>query len=143
MSAGTAVDQQVGQQVTVAAGPLRQLSLPRCGSRLLSATGGRLWVFGLPGGRGWFSKEDDGSLRRGRELCDDVIRTFACPGFFTTDELPRYGFSRADRATLFADYPGCDSTRDVLVLLAYDNRMLTEGIRSHLIAALSAPNSTS
>ncbi|WP_028938328.1 hypothetical protein [Pseudonocardia spinosispora] len=138
MSAGTATV----AQVTVVAGPLRRLSLPDCGSRILRATGGRLWAFTLVGGRGWFSKEHQATLRRGRELCDDVIATFDCAGFFTTDELPRYGFSRADRAALLDGYPGCDSRRDVLVLLAYDDQMFAEGIRAHLLAALRAHRPT-
>jgi Glu-tRNA(Gln) amidotransferase subunit E-like FAD-binding protein len=123
---------------SIVAGPLHQLSLPLSRSRILAATGGRLWAFSIAGGRGWFSKDDEVSLRRGRALCDRIIRRFDCAGFFTTDELPRYGLSRADRAALLAAYPDCDQTRDVLVLLAYADRMLATDIRAELVAELGS-----
>lgn len=122
----------------IVAGPLRELSLPGSRSRILAATGGRLWAFSLVDGRGWFSKDDEVSLRRGRDLCDRIIRRFDCAGFFTTDELPRYGLNRADRAALLAAYDDCDQTRDVLVLLAYADRMLATDIRAELVAALGS-----
>jgi Glu-tRNA(Gln) amidotransferase subunit E-like FAD-binding protein len=119
------------------AGELRRLWLPDTRSRILARTGGHLWAFAVHGGRGLFSKEEPESRRRGRALCDMIIERYACDGFFTTDELPRYGLGRRDRDRLLADY-GANNNRDVLVLLAYDDPRMVEDIRDDLLAALSS-----
>jgi len=121
----------------IVAGPLRRTALPGSRSRILATTEGRVWLFSIQGGRGWFSKDDEHSLRRGRALCDQIIHRHACQGFITTDELPQYGLSRRDRAALFDAYPDADPTRDVLVALAYDDLHLAERIRADIVEELN------
>ncbi|HEY2206060.1 MAG TPA: hypothetical protein VGH99_16425 [Pseudonocardia sp.] len=120
------------------AGPLRRVRLPGTGSRILAATDGWVWLFAVRAGRGWFAKDREPALSRGRVLCDRVREHYGCDGFLTTDELPRYGLGRRDRAALFGVYPGADKDRDVLVLLAHDERRLAEDIRADIAAALYA-----
>ncbi len=121
----------------MAAGPLLRVALPRSRSRILARSRGLVWVFNLPGRKGTFSKEHEESRQLGRNLCDAVIKEFDCGGFLTTDELPRYGFSWDDRDTLFRAYSGADPDRDVLVVLAYDDRNLAEEIREYIVNELS------
>lgn len=123
----------------VVAGPLRQVPLPQSRSRILAGSHGLVWVFNLPRRKGWFSKDPEGGVSwwRGRRLCDEVIKTFQCDGFLTTDELPRYGFSSKDRDALFRAYSGANPDRDVLVVLAYDDRNLAGKIREHIVKGLS------
>lgn len=117
------------------AGPLVGLRLEEYSSRILSRTGGMLHAFSIEGRAGAFSKDKESSRAFGRRLCDKVRREFNCPGFFTTDELPRYGLTVEDRGTIFRLYRKADRDRDVIVLMTYD-RSLSERIRGFLLGEL-------
>lgn len=111
------------------------LMLAGSSSEILSQSMGMVHAFAVHEGRGAFSKENQESRRAGRRLCDLVRREFDCAGFFTTDELPRYGLTEEDRNTLFRLYRKASADRDVLVLTTY-NRGLSERIRDFLLDEL-------
>ncbi|WAX78122.1 hypothetical protein [Streptomyces sp. KMM 9044] len=116
-------------------GPLVPMLMADSSSRILARTDGMLHGFCIRGRRGMFSKEHDESRAFGRTWCDRVREKFHCAGFFTTDELPRYGLSAEDRETLFRLYRKADIERDVMVLLTYE-RELAQRIRAFLAAEL-------
>ena len=119
------------------AGPLVAVLLAGSSSQLLTPSRGLLSVFSLAGMHGAFSKERPDTRQFGRNLCDAVRREFTCAGFFTTDELPRYGLTTEDAGRLFRLYRGADPARDVLVVMTYP-RPLAARIRRFLVQSLGA-----
>jgi Glu-tRNA(Gln) amidotransferase subunit E-like FAD-binding protein len=120
-------------------GPLRYVLLPNSRSQIVKDSDGGVWLFNIPGRKGWFLKgndEEEESHRRGRLLCRDVRDEYDCGGFLTTDELPRYGLGWRDREKLFKEYEGADPHRDVLVVLAYREQAMAEKIREYIFQAL-------
>ncbi|MEW2557541.1 hypothetical protein [Streptomyces griseorubiginosus] len=110
--------------------------LPDSSSRILAQTDGMLHGFCIRNGKGMFSKEHDVSRAFGRKWCDRVREEFDCAGFFTTDELPRYGLTTDDSETLFLLYRKADINTDVLVLITYEIG-LAQRIRAFLVAELN------
>ncbi len=103
-------------------------------SRIVQANGGVLYARRYPGLAGRFRKDREESRIYGRALCDLVRQEFCCHGFFTTDELPRYGITRAETRHIF-EAAGA-SEKDLVVLYAYP-RALAEGIDRYLAAYLA------
>lgn len=116
-------------------GPLVAVLVPHSSSQLLAPTRGLLHVFSLTGTKGLFSKEHDDTRVFGAGLCGEVREAFDCQGFFTTDELPRYGLSAEDSKLFFALYRDADEATDTLVLMNY-HRRLAEKVRGYLIERL-------
>jgi Glu-tRNA(Gln) amidotransferase subunit E-like FAD-binding protein len=71
-------------------------------SRIVAENGSVVWCARYPGLAGVFRKDRGPSKELGRALCDEVKARFACGGFLTTDELPRYGIGRAERRAILA-----------------------------------------
>ena len=66
---------------------------------------------------GVFRKDIDISFKFGRLLCDQIKNEFNNFGFFTTDEIPRYGLSQKDKEQILLD---CNATNlDLVVIFAY------------------------
>jgi len=120
---------------TVHGGPLIAVLAPRSSSQILVPTRGLLHVFSLAGTKGLFSKEYDDTRAFGAGLCGEIRETFDCEGFFTTDELPRYGLNIEDRKVFFALYRDADEGEDTLVLMNY-RRQLAEKVRGYMIERL-------
>jgi Glu-tRNA(Gln) amidotransferase subunit E-like FAD-binding protein len=85
-----------------------------------------LWFSVYKGLSGSFKKDnlDSASFQLGRVICDIVKDMFECHGFFTSDELPRYGISRKntkDILTQVREQFGEDIGRDLLVFFSYDH----------------------
>lgn len=86
-------------------------------SRIVQRNGGVLRSVRYRGLAGLFRKDEAMPWRFGRSLCDGVRRRFASDGFFTSDELPRYGIGPDELAIIRAAAgagPG-----DLVVLYAY------------------------
>jgi hypothetical protein len=81
--------------------PLVQVPLSRS-SHIVAENGSVVWCARYPGLAGLFWKDRGPSKELGRALCDEVKARFACGGFLTTDELPRYGIGRAERGAILA-----------------------------------------
>lgn len=109
-----------------------RIVLPRTHSRLVQQNGGSLYGCRLAGMEGRFRKDHPTSLAYGRRLCDQVKEQFACAGFFTSDELPRYGISRADLREIYAQMGKRAHDGTLIVLCAYD-RELSSRICTFLI----------
>jgi Glu-tRNA(Gln) amidotransferase subunit E-like FAD-binding protein len=104
-------------------------------SRIVSLNGGRVWCARYRGLAGLFRKDRGPSKELGRALCDEVKRRFACEGFLTTDELPRYGLDRSARRTICATTGA--GPADCVLVYAYP-LPLAEAIDEHVYARLVA-----
>ena len=99
--------------------PLVEVALDS-GSRIIALNGSRVWCARYPGLGGLFRKDRGPSKALGRALCDEVKESFQCLGFFTTDELPRYGIGRAQQRVIL-EATGAAQT-DCVVIYAYPER---------------------
>lgn len=86
-------------------------------SDILAASGGWVRCVRYPGLAGLFRKDRGPSRALGRALCDEVKERFACAGFLTSDELPRYGIGRAARRLILSAAGAGQS--DCVVVYAY------------------------
>ncbi|GEM_PF-3100002 len=86
-------------------------------SQVLLANNREAYCCKFTGLAGLFRKDNAESFNYGRQLCDEVKIHFQCNGFFTSDELPRYGISRLDIRYLYQQYQ--PSLTDLIVILAY------------------------
>ena len=90
------------------------------GSRIVDLNGSRVWCARYPGLAGLFRKDRGPSKELGRALCDEVKDRFGCLGFFTTDELPRYGIGRSERRAILAQTGA--GPADCVMVYAYSER---------------------
>jgi Glu-tRNA(Gln) amidotransferase subunit E-like FAD-binding protein len=104
-------------------------------SAIVAENGGRVWCVRYPGLAGAFRKDRGPSKALGRVLCDEVRTRFACGGFLTTDELPRYGIGRAARRAIL-DATGAGPA-DCVVVYAHPEA-LARAADDHLHARLIA-----
>jgi Glu-tRNA(Gln) amidotransferase subunit E-like FAD-binding protein len=106
-------------------------------SRIVTDNGSRLWCVRYPGLAGLFRKDRGPSKELGRALCDEVMDRFACGGFMTTDELPRYGIGRMDRRTILAAAGA--GPRDCVIVYAHPPelaRAVDEYVHGRLVSML-------
>lgn len=115
-------------------GPLVEVELATA-SAIVAENGGRVWCVRYPGLAGVFRKDRGPSKALGRALCDEVKERFACGGFLTTDELPRYGIGRAARRAIL-DATGAGPA-DCVVVYAHPGP-LARAADDHLHARLAA-----
>lgn len=95
------------------------------------------YCFTLTGIEGLFRKDREATLKYGRRICDRVKNAFDCAGFFTSDELPRYGITRAERRYLLDCMNTQSGDGNLVVMLAYPYEMAVE-IRAYLIKHFDA-----
>lgn len=107
---------------------------PETSSEIVRANDSRLWCRRYAGLAGLFRKDRGPSKEFGRALCDDVKRIFKCDGFFTTDELPRYGLGRSARREIRAAAGASDD--DCVVIYAYPEHLARQ-IDDYLYRRLS------
>lgn len=95
-------------------------------SHLLQNNGNMLYAVVCKGLAGLFCKEVESSRIWGREVCDKVKAAMGNKGFFSSDELPRYGITRAEKRYLYAQ---CEAdAADLILLYAYSQQ---EAIDTH------------
>lgn len=104
-------------------------------SGILAPSCGWVWCVRYPGLGGLFRKDRGPSKALGRALCDEVKERFACAGFLTTDELPRYGIGRAARRRILAATGA--GPADCVVVYAYPQGA-AGSMDDHLFSRLSA-----
>ena len=120
-----------GQEI-ISASPLVAVQFEDTKSGILENNHNMAYCFVLSGIEGLFRKDREPTLRYGRGVCDKVKDDFNCAGFFTSDELPRYGITRAERRYLL-DVMGTESgDGNLVVMLAYPHEMAVQ-IRQYLI----------
>lgn len=115
------------------AGLVAQIELQNTRSTLVAANGERLHACVVEGLEGLFRKDREPTRLYGRALCDEVKMVFNCGGFFTSDELPKYGISRVESRTILAQ-TGCVRGDGNVVLLCAYNLSLSMQIFGYLIA---------
>ena len=123
---------QKNNQDYVTATPLQAVQFDDTRSGILKNNGSMAYCFVLTGIEGLFRKDQEPSLKYGRRVCDLVKDEFDCGGFFTSDELPRYGISRQEKRHLFAEMGKETGDGDLVIMCAYDYD-LSVRIRDYLI----------
>lgn len=108
------------------------IKLPTSRSRLVQQNSGALYACVFSGLEGLFRKDQPDTLDYGRRVCDLVKAQFKCGGFFTSDELPRYGLGSEDTRRLFAAVGKAAHDGHLVVLFAYDRQIATQ-IRDFLV----------
>ena len=93
--------------------------LPTSHSRIVRENRGVIWLLVIPDAGGRYRRGSPGYARL-RECCAEVKKVLRTPGFFTSDELPGYGFTRGDVSTILK--AGCASPNDLVVCFAYERR---------------------
>ncbi|APB32682.1 Archaeal Glu-tRNAGln amidotransferase subunit E (contains GAD domain) [Gloeomargarita lithophora Alchichica-D10] len=122
---------------TVTVGDLIPVYFPGTHSGILLANGGMAYCCAFDGIEGLFRKDQDATRRYGRQVCDLVKEVFGCDGFFTSDELPRYGITRAEVRALYAAMHKQPGDGVLIAVFAYDARLAAH-IRSFLEAYFAA-----
>ncbi len=119
-------------QETISASPMVAVQFENTKSGILENNNRMAYCFVLTGIEGLFRKDREPSLRYGRGVCDMVKDAFNCGGFFTSDELPRYGITRAERRYLLDVMGTAAGEGNLVVMLAYPYEMAVK-IRQYLI----------
>lgn len=124
-------------QEFITASPLLAVSFEDTKSGILENNNKMAYCFTLSGIEGLFRKDREPSLKYGRGVCDSVKDAFDCDGFFTSDELPRYGISRAERRYLLDTMGTQAGDGNLVVMLAYPHNLAVK-IRDYLIKYFDA-----
>ena len=124
---------QDNDQQYVTATELQVVRFDETRSGILQNNGSMAHCFILTGIEGLFRKDQEPTLKYGRRVCDLVKDAFDCGGFFTSDELPRYGITRAEKRHMFAEMGKEAGDGNLVIMCAYDYKLSTR-IRDYLIA---------
>jgi len=138
---------EVNQDLLTLAGIIERITLDRSGemsfspihasllldtdSTLVAANNGAIHSFVIRNAGGLFRKDSDEPRQFGRYYCDLVKAKHNNSGFFTTDELPRYGLSAGLRPKILEPFGG-DVELDVGVISVY-RRMESLAVRETLL----------
>src|SRR5690606_24284244 len=114
------------------AGPLVKINLSRSKSKIIQANNNSVYCFSITGLEGLFRKDRTDTKLYGHITCDLVQREFQCGGFFTSDELPRYGITELEIEHLYRTMNKQIGDGQLIIFLAYPY-LLAEQIRSFLI----------
>lgn len=88
------------------------------GSRILQKSKGELFAFKIKGLEGAFSKKNEETALFGRKFCDKVKESLLCDGFFTSDELPRYGIPISSVKVIYKKLK--KKSGELIIFLAYE-----------------------
>lgn len=113
-------------------GELTPITFVDTNSGILLENGGMAYCCVFGGLEGLFRKDQEKPFKYGRHLCDLVKDTFECEGFFTSDELPRYGITRKERRELLAAMGVEAGQGDLVAIFAYDETF-SHRIRAFLV----------
>lgn len=97
---------------------LIKIYLKDCNSNIIKSNNNILYAAKYEGLAGLFSKEVDDTKAFGRVMCDLAKLIFNSHGFFTSDELPRYGINRVESKEIFKITD--KGLTDLIILFAYD-----------------------
>ena len=97
---------------------LIRINLPNSKSRIIQKNNGEIYCAVYSGLAGLFNKEIEKTALFGKALCDKVKKKFNNEGFFTSDELPRYGISKEDVQIIFRNTKA--KKEDLIIFFAYD-----------------------
>jgi len=98
---------------------LTEISLEGTKSKIVQANKSKLYAISIRGFEGLFRKDSDLPRRFGRQVCDFVKEAKQSEGFFTSDELPKYGLSRPETRIINEHMGKTDGDGYLIVLCAY------------------------
>ncbi len=97
--------------------------LPSTKSNIIKGNGNKIYCCKYEKLKGLFRKDIDETLKFGRKACDYVAEKMTNKGFFTTDEIPKYGIfygiSEDEYRQIFQQ-TGADDKQDLVVIFAYN-----------------------
>jgi|SRR5690606_41713066 len=99
---------------------LTKINLKGTNSQIIKENNSLIYCAKFKNLEGLFVKEKPKTRRFGRYLCDLVKVTFNCHGFFTSDELPRYGLSRPYIKKIFEKMNKKEGDGNLLIIYAYN-----------------------
>ncbi len=102
------------------ASPLIDIEVTHTQSRIIENNGNILRCSLFYGMEGLYRKDQDDTFAYGRYMCDSIKEQFSCGGFFTSDELPRYGIKRTVKRQLYEAIGKKTNDGNLLFILAYD-----------------------
>jgi Glu-tRNA(Gln) amidotransferase subunit E-like FAD-binding protein len=117
---------------TIEVGSLVPVHFPQTRSGILQVNGNMAYCCTFAGLEGLFRKDQDATRVYGRGLCDYVKAAYHCDGFFTSDELPRYGITRAEIRSMYKAMRVEPREGVLIAIFAYDY-FLSSRIRGFLI----------
>jgi Glu-tRNA(Gln) amidotransferase subunit E-like FAD-binding protein len=117
---------------TLKVGPLQKIYIPETRSEIIKKNDHTLWCSVFYGLKDLFRKDVDITFAYGRRVCDTVKAEFNCYGFFTSDELPRYGITRADKRAIYQQLGEDLKSKNLVTIYAYPEEIATK-IRTFLI----------
>ena len=117
---------------TVEVSSLVPVQFPETRSGILQINGNMAYCCTFAGLEGLFRKDQDATRIYGRGLCDFVKAAFHCDGFFTSDELPRYGITRTEIRSMYKTMRVEPGEGVLIAIFAYDY-FLSSRIRGFLI----------
>lgn len=99
---------------------LMDITFPRpINSKIVNSVDGKLYFFEIKNSEGLFNKKHSDNINFGRKFCDDVSNHFNNNGFFTSDELPRYGINRKNLREVYSKIGKEKGDGKTIVFLAY------------------------
>lgn len=100
---------------------LKKINLPDTKSKIIKNNSNVIWCGLFHGLEGRFRKDNEKSLKYGRYVCTLIKNTFSCSGFFTSDELPRYGINRKEKRIISEKMS--KKKGDLIVIMAYSYQL--------------------
>lgn len=97
---------------------IKTIQLIKCTSKIVQNNNSILYAKCYKNKAGMFRKDREDTLKSGRIICDSVKEACNNNGFFTSDELPRYGISRQDKRQI-VEACAVDISKDLIALCAY------------------------
>lgn len=110
---------------------LIKLTFKSTKSKVITGNKNTLYISKFLGLEGLFIKEKKDTKALGAYICDLVKICFNCSGFFTSDELPRYGIGRKVKKEIFESVGKMNHDGSLLFFFAYDFNT-SEKIRKYL-----------
>ncbi|MDP4008199.1 MAG: hypothetical protein Q8P68_03340 [Candidatus Peregrinibacteria bacterium] len=117
------------------------VKLPDCKSDIVINNDHQLFYFILLGLTGLFRKSIEASLIFGKDVCQMVKDQTETNGFFTSDELPGYGITRADLDNILQQVEITPHPPEDLIFFLGYKKAIAEKVRASIIAVLKEKKS--
>jgi Glu-tRNA(Gln) amidotransferase subunit E-like FAD-binding protein len=123
-------------RLTLKLSGLQKVVITNTNSNIIRNNNNILWCCCFFGLEGLFRKDKNDTFAYGRRVCDNVKETFNNEGFFTSDELPRYGITRSNTREIFQQMDKEKNDGTLIAIFAY-NEETSRKILRYLINHLS------
>lgn len=109
---------------------LKKIIIEESKSQIILNNHNILYCYVVNNFEGLFRKDRPDTFRYGRAVCDEIKNHFKCNGFFTSDELPKYGITRKEKR--FIAEKMNQKQGDLIIILSY-NQSKAQKIIKYLI----------